>query len=173
MIWLLRHCEATGQDPDDPLTDKGMRQAETIVPTLAKLGVSRVVTSPYMRARASVAPFAKTGVPLEEDSHLAEWRLSHTPHDDWQEILKASFADPAFALDGGETTATAMTRSLQSIHAHSADGSLFVTHGGLMTLILSRFGRDLSLDALLDLGTPDLFALDGSTCQRIELPEIT
>jgi len=173
VIWLLRHCEATGQAPDAPLTDRGARQAQTIVPVLAGLGVARIVSSPYLRATASAAPFAaEAGLAITEDPCLAEWRLTSGPAENWRDLLAASFADPALAHPGGETAATALARALRALHAHEGTPTLFVTHGGIATLILSRFGGVPGLETLEALGSPGLFALEGATHQRLALPGV-
>ncbi len=170
IFWLLRHCETTGQEPDAPLTEAGERAAKALVPTLAALGVEKIVSSPYTRACATVAPLAATGLPLETDDRLAEWRLSGTQSEAWPEMLTACFADPALSHPGGETAATALTRALQSIHAHADKApTLFVSHGALLTLILSRFGLSASLDTLKSLGTPGLFRVEGSTATSLPL----
>jgi phosphohistidine phosphatase len=54
MLWLLRHAEAADGLPDDerPLTDRGVRQAESAGRALARLGTSIDVclSSPKLRA---------------------------------------------------------------------------------------------------------------------------
>jgi phosphohistidine phosphatase len=54
MLWLLRHAEAADGLPDDdrPLTERGVRQAESVGRALARLGVEidACLTSPKLRA---------------------------------------------------------------------------------------------------------------------------
>lgn len=54
MLWLLRHAEAADGLPDDerPLTDRGIRQAESAGLALARLGaqIDACLTSPKRRA---------------------------------------------------------------------------------------------------------------------------
>lgn len=54
MLWFLRHAEAADGLPDDqrPLTERGVRQAESVGRSLARLGVQIDVclTSPKLRA---------------------------------------------------------------------------------------------------------------------------
>jgi phosphohistidine phosphatase len=54
VLWLLRHAEAADGLPDDerPLTDRGVRQAESAGRALARLGVQidTCLTSPKLRA---------------------------------------------------------------------------------------------------------------------------
>lgn len=76
---LLRHASAG--DPDRrsaadrlrPLDERGRRQAAALVEILSPLGVSRVVSSPYVRCLETVQPLAAAlELPLEPDDRLAE-----------------------------------------------------------------------------------------------------
>ena len=76
---LVRHAEAGDRDrwegPDEarPLTDRGHRQAEALAATLAGFGVSRVLSSPYVRCVQTVEPLAGAlGVTVEPSDELAE-----------------------------------------------------------------------------------------------------
>ncbi len=77
-VLLLRHATAgkAGTGPEDqlrPLDERGRRQAEALVGTLADRDVRRVLTSPYVRCRQTVEPLAGSlGLPVEERSELAE-----------------------------------------------------------------------------------------------------
>jgi phosphohistidine phosphatase len=54
VLWLLRHAEAADGIPDDdrPLTERGVRQAESAGAALARLGakIDTCLTSPKLRA---------------------------------------------------------------------------------------------------------------------------
>jgi phosphohistidine phosphatase SixA len=74
-VILLRHASAgdrsawTGDDRLRPLDDRGRAQAEALRPVLAKLGVTRAVSSPYVRCTQTVAPLE---LDIELDDRLAE-----------------------------------------------------------------------------------------------------
>jgi phosphohistidine phosphatase len=88
-IWLLRHASAedrarSGRDADRALTPEGLARAERVARGLALLepGISRVVTSPYRRARQTAEAAAKAlGIPEVSESRALE------PERDAQEIL--------------------------------------------------------------------------------------
>jgi phosphohistidine phosphatase len=83
-LWLLRHAAAeerarSGRDSDRALTPEGLLRAEAVGRGLARLepGVSRIVTSPYLRARQTAEAAAKAlGIPArslrESDALLPE-----------------------------------------------------------------------------------------------------
>ncbi|HLX31569.1 MAG TPA: phosphoglycerate mutase family protein [Gaiellaceae bacterium] len=79
MSVLVRHASAGDRstwDGDDrlrPLDKRGRKQAESLVELLLPLGVSRVVSSPYVRCVETVEPLAAAlGVEVELDDRLAE-----------------------------------------------------------------------------------------------------
>src|SRR3954453_2868357 len=43
-IYLVRHCQSTGQAPDAPLTDLGRQQARRLADALDELGIERIIS---------------------------------------------------------------------------------------------------------------------------------
>jgi 2,3-bisphosphoglycerate-dependent phosphoglycerate mutase len=84
-LFLVRHCESTGQEALAPLTTVGQAQAVLLADHLETVGVDLLVSSPYTRAQQSVAPLARRlGLPVEIDTRLAERVLSAAPLAHWQ-----------------------------------------------------------------------------------------
>lgn len=82
-LLLVRHGHAgdrdrwTGPDRLRPLSKKGIRQAEALVPTLAGFPVARVLSSPYLRCTQTVEPLARArNKPVEDCGALAEGNAS-------------------------------------------------------------------------------------------------
>ncbi len=78
-IFLVRHAKAgnrnawKGPDAERPLTPAGNRQAAAITAMLAAHPIARIVSSPYLRCRQTVAPLGDTlGIAVEVDDGLAE-----------------------------------------------------------------------------------------------------
>src|SRR5688572_30586312 len=46
LLYLVRHCQSSGQAPDAPLTPLGRQQAERLATTLRSHGIARIVSSP-------------------------------------------------------------------------------------------------------------------------------
>jgi 8-oxo-dGTP diphosphatase len=82
---LVRHAWAgdsalwTGDDRARPLDEDGVKRAGDLVELLRERGVTRVLTSPYLRCVQTVEPLARAlGLPLEyrhelgDDSSVAE-----------------------------------------------------------------------------------------------------
>src|SRR5262245_14877295 len=94
-LYLIRHCESSGQHADAPLTSVGHVQAGALADRLASLQIDRIVSSPFLRAMQSIAPLAeRLRLAIDVDARLAEPILSTAELPDWQAALRASFDDP-------------------------------------------------------------------------------
>ena len=131
---LMRHGETAWNrerrimgDLDIPLTDEGRAQCEGAAALLAGYGVTRIVSSPLVRAAESAAIVsARLGLPVEHDARLVEVRFGQ-----WQGLTYEEVgADPryaAFAADpvanptpGGETVRDVQARGLEGLGAAMA-----------------------------------------------------
>jgi 8-oxo-dGTP diphosphatase len=74
-VVLLRHASAGDRDQWDgddrlrPVDKKGQRQAQALRDVLLARGVTRALSSPYVRCTQTVAPL---GLDIEPDERLAE-----------------------------------------------------------------------------------------------------
>lgn len=78
-IHVVRHGAAgdrhtwAGPDYERPLTPKGEQQARVIADQLAGVGITRVLSSPYVRCRQTVEPLASAlGTKVEDHDALGE-----------------------------------------------------------------------------------------------------
>jgi phosphohistidine phosphatase SixA len=78
-LYLVRHAVAVGRsawhhaDEKRPLTPKGQRQAQALLRLLEGAEVRRILSSPAVRCRDTVAPLAKAlGLDVHEATELAE-----------------------------------------------------------------------------------------------------
>ncbi|SDC00134.1 histidine phosphatase family protein [Shouchella lonarensis] len=160
-IYLLRHCQASGQEANAPLTNKGYKQATALQHALRDIHIDSIVASPYRRALDSIAPVAQSkDIAVKEDRRLVERRLSSNPIEDWREKLKATFHDFTLSYPGGESSEQAQIRAmsvLTDIQTEKRDCTLLVTHGNLLTLILHAFNNNYGYDVWREMETPDLY----------------
>jgi 2,3-bisphosphoglycerate-dependent phosphoglycerate mutase len=161
---LIRHCESSGQAPDAPLTEAGMRAAHVLAERLAALGPDAVYTSPYLRARSTVEPFAeRAGLPIIEDARLRERVLAATPLDDWLEHIRRSYDDADHrAGEGGETLREITARGCGALADVAAAGHrlpIVASHGNLISAMLRAADPAFGFEDWRALRNPDLFEL--------------
>jgi len=167
LLYLVRHCQSSGQEPDAPLTPLGLEQAETLAAFLADHGIQRIVSSTHLRARQSIEPLAaRLGLPVETDARLIERVLSTEPLPDWRERLLAAWADFDLTLPGGESSRAATTRGLAALDDALDAGRLpvaVVAHGNLISLLLHALDGRPGYETWERLTNPDLFLIQPQT----------
>jgi 2,3-bisphosphoglycerate-dependent phosphoglycerate mutase len=162
---LIRHCESSGQAPDAPLTEAGTRAAVALAERLAALAPDAVYSSPYLRARTTVQPFAeRAGLAIVEDERLHERVLSEKPLDDWLDQIRRSYEDiDHIAAAGGESLRQTQTRALAALADIMARGHRLpavASHGNLISTILRVADPNFGFEDWRALRNPDLFELN-------------
>ena len=76
---ILRHAKAAkracweGSEMTRPLSRRGSSQVLRLIPVLSALGINRIITSPWRRCVATVAPYATlSGTPLKTEASFTE-----------------------------------------------------------------------------------------------------
>jgi 2,3-bisphosphoglycerate-dependent phosphoglycerate mutase len=171
-IYIVRHCQAEGQEAGAPLTADGLAQADRLADLLADRRIERIVSSPYVRAKDSVAPLVgRLKLSVEFDERLIERVLCAASITDWQQHLEASFRDLDFCLEGGESSRSAMRRIVSvvdEIRKHSAETTLLATHGNLMALLLMYFDDAVGFNEWQKLTNPDVYRVTLTQPPRIQ-----
>jgi len=162
-IYVVRHCQAEGQEPDAGLTGTGMLQATRLAEFLSDQAIDHVVSSPYARARQSIAPLAeRLGLKVTLDERLTERVLSGSPSPDWREKLRLAYDDMDLCYDGGESSSTAMKRAVQAVEDILNQGcrnAVLVSHGNLISLLLKYFDHRIGFKEWEALTNPDVYRL--------------
>ncbi len=162
-ILIVRHCAATGQHTDAPLSDVGIQQAQILADFLSDYPIDYITTSEYLRARQSIEPYAsQSDLTIHTDARLNERTLSAAPLDNWQEIVHDSFADHNLRAPGGETANEVLRRAWNALNEIvNADRTLplVVTHGNLMALVLHSLDRTFGFEEWKSLSNPDAYML--------------
>jgi 2,3-bisphosphoglycerate-dependent phosphoglycerate mutase len=164
VLYLLRHCQATGQEPEASLTKAGKQQAIALADCLEAASISRIISSPYVRAYQSICPLAeRLNLTIEVDERLTERVLTSTPMEHWKERLAESFVNLDLSFAGGESSRAAMIRGIAVVNEalkQTASPVAIVTHGNLMTLILKYFDHKIGYADWQDLQNPDLYCVE-------------
>jgi 2,3-bisphosphoglycerate-dependent phosphoglycerate mutase len=164
LLYLIRHCQTSGQEPDAPLTALGQEQAATLNAFLSPYEIRRIVSSTHLRARQSVEPLAaRLRLPIETDSRFVERVLSTDALPDWRERLLATWADFDLTLPGGESSRAATTRALAALDDALATDQrpvAVVAHGNLISLMLHALDGRPGYEAWTRLTNPDVFLIE-------------
>ena len=170
-IYLVRHCSATGQEPEAELSDLGHQQADELNSFFKDKMIQHIISSPFKRAQHSIQPTAQSkNTPITIDERLAERTLSSGNLSNWLELLEETFNDLDMKLDGGESSREATVRAINVLN-ESPSNSVLVTHGNLMSLILKHFDDSIGFQDWKSLSNPDVYILtigkNDSTIERL------
>ena len=167
VLYLVRHCQSTGQEPNAPLTKTGQQQAISLADRLSEVQIQRIISSPFVRAYQSIVPLSeRLGLTIEVDERLIERVLSPVPLDNWRERLAETFVNLDLSFEGGESSRTAMMRGIAVVNQaiqQTTDPVVIVTHGNLMTLILKHFNGQVGYAEWENLRNPDLYCVKFSS----------
>ncbi|WP_336788864.1 histidine phosphatase family protein [Paenibacillus sp. MMO-177] len=166
-VYLVRHCKAAGQEPDAPLTEAGVRQAEALADFFSGRAVDVILSSPFERAYRSIAPLAdRLAVDIVMDDRLTERILSGSNHADWREMLRLTYEDPDLHYEGGESSNAAMSRAASVVSEALNSGRnnmVVVSHGNLISLLLKHFDNRIGFKEWEAMSNPDVFQLTFSS----------
>ena len=149
-IFLIRHGETLGnasrtvQLPDNPLSSRGLAQAERLARRLEREGIGAILSSDYTRAAATAEQIWRvTGAPLRHDPLLEERNFGDIRGTPYAELGFDMFALD-YAPPGGETWGDFHARvdrawALVQEAAGAAVGHLaVVTHGLVCRSLAAR-----------------------------------
>jgi 2,3-bisphosphoglycerate-dependent phosphoglycerate mutase len=163
IIYLVRHCQATGQTAEAPLTSEGIEQAKALAEFLLKARIGQIVSSPFARALKSIKPLSiGLNIEIKLDERLIEAALSTIDHSDWLDKLRKTFSDFELSFEGGESSRAATERAIAALDDAlllDTDRIVMVTHGRLLTLILKHFDSKYGFEEWQNLTTPDVFRI--------------
>jgi 2,3-bisphosphoglycerate-dependent phosphoglycerate mutase len=169
-IYLVRHCEAAGQEAGAQLTSTGVAQSSELADFLEALLPRRIVSSSFDRAVQSIEPLAqRLSLPIEEDDRLVERQLGNVEDGNWREALRASYEDLDRRLAEGESSREAAERgraAVDEILKSNLFPSVVVTHGNLLSLIARTFDPNLGYEFWESLTNPDVIEIrsEGVSC---------
>ena len=167
-ILLIRHAESAPApdtpEADWPLSDAGVSQSLDLAASLASRGSSRIYSSPFKRAIATVQPLAAAlGLSVTVDSDLRERKSVEGWVENRDEILRRSWLDFDFALPGCESARACQDRMrtcLENIAAvNAAATAVACSHGNAIALFLNALDPSFGYEQWRAMKNPHVFDL--------------
>ena len=81
---------------------------------------------------------------------------------DWLDKLEATYKDFDLQYEGGESSNEAAERIIEvvnGLHADDTGNSIIVAHGGIISLLLHYYDKNLSFEAWRSLSNPDVYEI--------------
>src|SRR5262249_31530402 len=137
---------------------------EALAGRLRAQPIDRIVSSTYRRARETIEPVARrAGLSVELEPRLVERRLSPQPNPHRRDAVRPSVAAPHFAVDGGESGRATLERGWAALEAVLGAGHALpaiVSHGQLISLVLSRIDPGFGFEGWQSLRNPDVIEVE-------------
>ena len=145
-LLLIRHAlplrSEPGQGADPELSEDGIEQAKRLPDALARFPISRIVSSPQIRARQTAQPVAEAlGMAVDIDDRLAEYDrdLSHyTPVEQISEedMKRLASGDLPSGVDQPAFIARVQAGVADIVEAADHEDTVAVfTHGGVINAL--------------------------------------
>ncbi|SDN47966.1 2,3-bisphosphoglycerate-dependent phosphoglycerate mutase [Psychrobacillus sp. OK028] len=164
-IYLIRHCQAKGQEPSAGLTNVGREKALELVPILEKFNIDHIISSPYKRAVQTIKPFSESKrIPIIIDDNLQERVLSADSMEDWLEKLERTFLERDLTFSGGESSIQALTRIREVVDEVFENQQMrnvaIVSHGNILSLLINHYETTFGFAQWQQMKNPDIFVLE-------------
>lgn len=159
-IYLVRHAESDHSVRDAktrPLTEKGMKDAEKLTAFFEDIPVSRIFSSPYLRAVQTAKPLSdKRNLPIVTDDRVREWMGGRPfPHEIFENRMREMFEDEASTNGGAESLKALKKRTKEFIMhiltRHPGETIVIGTHALALTALSMNFDQKIDLDFLMNL----------------------
>ncbi len=171
VFYVVRHAHADWTpDEQRPLSDRGLRDAVRVAEALCQFPITKIYTSPFLRACQTIAPLAlavdeagRLSLPIKVLPDLRERRLSGKPVEDFDKAVAVTWRDFTFAHPGGESNAEAQRRVVAVVERlrqqHAGEHMVLSTHGNLLALLLRHFDPSIGFEFWRSLTMPDIYRL--------------
>jgi 2,3-bisphosphoglycerate-dependent phosphoglycerate mutase len=164
-VYLIRHADSDWTpDENRPLSSTGEIDSLRVAGILSNFPITKIISSPYLRARQTVAPLARRmGLDILLDKRFRERELGDTGDLSFKDAIYETWSNTEFAFPNGESIFAAQRRALAGLEEYLFDpdhGSLCISsHGNLLTCILNHFDHEIGYTFWESLDMPDIYRL--------------
>ena len=165
-FYLVRHAHVDWTpDENRSLSERGHQDAKRAAEILQKFPINVIYSSPYLRARQTIAPVSsRLEIDVQIEPDLRERRLSEGPVADFLKTVEVTWEDFTFAHPGGESNSAAQQRGVAVLirldQLHQADHIVISTHGSLLAMMLHHFEPSIDFNFWKSMTFPDIYKLE-------------
>lgn len=183
-VYFVRHAEpdySVHDDMERPLTEKGRRDCALAEAYLKDRPISLVVSSPFRRARDTVAGLAESrGLPVVCADGFRERKITDGWISDFAPYAERQWTDFSYKLENGECLSEVRERNVAALGAlltQYPDRAIAVgTHGTALSTVINYYDPTFSYKDFQSIvgRMPFIahFAFDGKACVLLELIDL-
>lgn len=165
-IYVIRHGEATSNEPDAPLTEDGLKQAQQLAEFLSRITNienSRLISSPYSRAsNTAEIVAARINQTFSKDKRLQERNIGDYQGSNLFEDLKKHFSDMNHRFPNGESNGEVRVRTtslIDEIRHDNQHPTFLFTHRLTMMILFNHYDQNWDFDKGVSITNPDVYEL--------------
>jgi len=165
-IYVIRHGEASSNEPDAPLTEVGQKQAQQLAEFLSRFTNnenSRLISSPYLRAsKTAEIVAARINQTFSKDKRLQERNIGDYQGSNLFKDLKNHFSDTNHRFPNGESNGEVRVRAISLIDEIRHDNqhpTFLFTHRLTMMILFNYYDQNWDFDKGVSITNPDVYEL--------------
>lgn len=165
-IYFIRHAsiEYTPDDYSRALSEKGKEDVVKLTERFREYKVTKVLSSPYLRAVNTVKAIAEErGLIVETIEDFKERKVSNTFIDDFITFAENQWKDFDYHLEEGESLNQTKARGIRALHQvlekYKGEEIVVGTHGTMLGVILNHFDSKHHYEFWKALKMPDIYKL--------------
>lgn len=166
-VYLVRHAEIDFI-PDDysrPLSQKGKEDVKKVTEFFKNKNITRVLSSPYIRALHTVEGIAKDkGLDIEVVDDFRERKVANSYIEDFETFSELQWKDFDYFLEGGESLNQVQKRGIKAlfdvVDKYKGENIVIGTHGTILGVILNYFDKKYDFNFWKTIKMPDIFLLE-------------
>jgi len=180
IIYLVRHAEIN-YIPDDysrPLSEKGLQDVLKVTERFKDFKVSKVVSSPYLRAINTVKGVAEEkGLTIELINDFRERKVAKAHIEDFDSFATRQWQDFDFCLEEGESLSVTQSRGIKAlenlVEQYSGESIVVGTHGTMLGVILNYYNKSHDYNFWKSIKMPDIFKFTFIDKTLVDITHIT
>lgn len=163
-VYFIRHGLRDTRIKDDelaPLTEKGRKDVESLSERLFTEEITNIYTSPFLRAKETIAPLASK---LAHEFFVVEdlkEREVGSWVDDLQEFTQKQWADRNYKLETGESLNDVLERAVPifiRIQNENPGNFVISSHGTWLAVLFNELTKgEFGYEAFMEMNFPDVY----------------
>ncbi|OCL26612.1 hypothetical protein U472_11550 [Orenia metallireducens] len=169
-IYFVRHAESNYVPKDDdfyrPLSEKGKNDVKRVTDFFKDLNITRVLSSPYIRAVHTVEGVSKDknlDMEIIEDFKERKVANRYLNDEEFRNFVKHQWNDFDYCLEGGESLNQVQERGIRAlnkiIRKYHNENIIVGTHGTWLGVILNYFDEKYDYNFWKTIKMPDIVLL--------------
>ena len=180
-IYFIRHAEPNYANHDDrsrELTEKGLRDRESVTKFLMGREIHHVLSSPYKRAVDTVKHFADAqGMNIELIEDFRELKVAGEWIEDFNGFAQRQWSDFSYKFSGGESLQEVQDRNIRAlmdaVRRYEGKNIIVGSHGVAVSTVIHFFDPSFNYEGYQQI-QPVMpliahFIFEGTTCRSINL----